>query len=254
MIRNELVNTQFGVQSFTIVEKVYHSLGLLDSVYRGLGAIEQVGADIDKVVEIESYLEDIHYIYRNLEQLLSLEEQIPYIRELEPRVVQVLESLSDIECRLMDNDIKYEEMMTVLDGYNSNLRELMFQYENNLRELYEGYLTKMSCTFEQYMEEGKCLIQETRDAVISVNSALPLINEALEWAGKQKARIAHLEASDAVLLAVYEGTREAKKLAVEAIKRSTKYGNDETINESRLAYTDDNSVPVENFLEECGCQ
>lgn len=234
--QNLLVANQFNPESFQVVQQVYYSLEQLRTVYRYLSYIETLGSSMGTIKNIEPYIRDITNVSFNLTHIIEMNENIPFIKEITPKVNELLDGMDMIQDKLVYHQTKFDEVLGLMETNTKHLEDLYCQYEVGLSNLIEQYKAELCETHAFNMEEQMGLVNKIEQFRHELVFGMNKVNMAVENQDKQEALLAHLQASDLVTLAQFSGSEEDFSKALKQIKQSEAYGTDESLNRKRLNY------------------
>lgn len=233
---NQLVSNQFTTDSFSMVQQVYFHLGTLKYLADNIPTINTVGSEMYKLEGIQRYLGDIIAVAHTLNDIVNIQKELPVLKDLAPRITDFSTQLSDIECKLQQHKVSFEEAMGAINSNVKMLEDMYIQYECGLSRLIEEYKANLCSDYEQYKSELSLLAQSMQKQYSEFNQGINVLKEAVQTQNETKQLLEHLKTSDLVFTALLVGSEKASKEALKQIKQSEKWGNDESINRERLNY------------------
>lgn len=130
----------------------------------------------------------------------------------------------------------------MVETNNKYLEDLFVQYECGLQKLTEEFKDEICSMHSSYLQEAEVLHNKTLDMIQYVETTTPLLEQFLEFRQDYEKLMAHLKATDAVTLALSEGSNSIIENAKQQIINSEKYGTDEFINRKRLNFEKTNKL------------
>lgn len=240
---NGLVDNHFNPDSFAVVQQVHFNLRWLKSLYDNLPLLNTLGSNTLHLENLSSYIGDIHNISHNLRELVELNDHIPLLKDIAPRVCEFADKLKGIENQLISQELQFKEVLGLMESNTKHLEDLYCQYESSLSYLISNAKREISELTTESKNTLSCLVQQAENLHNDLLTAMPFVNEAVKNQQANKLLLEHLKASDLVTIALFTGLDEDSNKALKQIKESEKYGNDESVNRKRLNYkVSDNNV------------
>lgn len=234
--QNLLVANQFNPESFQVVQQVYCRLEELRSIYRHLNVINSLGSNINRVAVIEPYLHDIRRIEYSLNELLTLEGNLDFLKEIAPRISYLTGNIEIVEGKICHFEEKFHEVLSLMESNTKNLEDLFVQYEEGLQRLTDRFKQELCNEHEKLVKEVRHLTAVNKKLNEELENNMPVVRKAVKFQKETEAILAHVQASDAVTLALFTESEEDSSNALKLIKTSEKFGNKEEVNRSRLNY------------------
>lgn len=231
---NGLVSNQFSPDSFQVVSTLYNNLNTLKQVQSCLGSISLLADNYYRLQDIMQYVDSIEDVSRNLNKLLDLEYNIPFLKNIYPRVEQFANDVRAIQDKLTNFDADYQEAVNITQSNVKHLEDLYVQYENGLQELIQEFELSLNAFNEGYIKKAEALYSDMVQAVDYIKQFIPTVNEYAGMSQDLNARIAKLEASEAVAYAQYSCALSDCYTAEKAIMASERWGNNESRNRMLL--------------------
>lgn len=237
-----MVEHYFPQSSFEVVSQVHFNLGMLQELVKYLPVVNTVGSNMYKLDGIQKYLGDIVSVAHNLNNIITVHNELPLVQDLAPRLKQFTDVLTDVNNKIKYYECTYAETIGELNSKIKYLEDLYVQYEYGLKTILEEQMYALTTTGNKYQKELSEMVQEVQEWGAYFKSKEPLIKQYIENQESVNVRLSHLEASDAVNIWLYTQTEQDFKKALQLIKQSENYGNDETGNRTRLQYTKEANV------------
>lgn len=240
---NGLVDNHFNPDSFAIVQQVHFNLKWLKSLYDNLPLFNTLGSSTVHLENLSSYIGDINNISNNLRKLIELNNHIPLLKDIAPRVCEFADKLKGIQNQLTSQELQFKEVLGLMESNTKYLEDLYCQYENSLSYLIENAKREICELTEESKNKLLELIPQIEVLHNDLITAMPFVNKAFKIQEENNMLLEHLKASDLVTTALFTGLEEDSKKALKQIKKSEEYGNNECVNRKRLNYKlSDNNV------------
>ena len=231
-----LVEHYFPQSSFDVIQQVHFNLGLLNTLAKQMPTINAVGASIIELQGIQKYLGDIISVAQNLNNIVIVHNELPFVQELAPRLTEFKRILENIECEIEYFKSNHQEYLGELASKIKYIEDLYVQYECGLKNIICEHENRISEQANNYIAQLQCMVDEVAEWQSYVTSNVALLTQAVEDYKQLSPRLVHLEASDAVTLAMFTQEQSDIEKALKLIKESEKWGNKETINRARLKF------------------
>lgn len=231
---SHLVSHQFQPDSMALIQKVAHNLDKLLTIYKYMPELDALGSHVFELKNIQPFLGDIQRISMELNNIVTMNYNLPLIKDIAPRIIQFTSILKDIDHRLESFEVNREEILSDMRGNLKLLEDLYIQYEQGLGCLLAQYKSELCELHTDHKNELDSMVQEIKDLHRQIAVSMPTVDRAVREQNRTEKLLAHLEATDAVTLAQFDKTEQSIKHATGLIRASEKLGNDETINRNRL--------------------
>lgn len=233
---SQLVQGYFTPDAFSIVQQVHNNLQLLRHLSDKLPMFQSLGTSYLSFENLSKYIGDLTNISLHLNTLIKLNNEVPLLKDIAPRVSEFNEYLVGIKNKLTAQDMKFDEVLQLMETNTKHLEDLFCQYEHSLKCLIDEVKRELCEVVSTKKEELTKLVTQTEKLHNDLVTAMPFVNRAVKDYKETKAIIEHLKASDLVTLALFTTTDEDLEKALKQIKQSEKYSNNESINRQRLNY------------------
>lgn len=240
---NQLVTHQLGASGFEVVRTIYDNIQWLNHLFNNIGSLRQVESQLYVLKGLETYLGDIVNVSHNLRAIVNLHNDLPLVNELAPRINQFASELEEVNCRLRRQDGKVEELTGLVQSSLKSFNDLYSQHVTSFNEFTSNIKNSLQ---EDYVSFKRDLLLDKGEATKLYNEIkdfIPTLNLAIKTQNQTNKLLVHLNASDIVTLALFTNQEVDYKSALQAIKDSESYGNNEDLNRRRLNYKlQDNNV------------
>lgn len=233
---NELVHRQLGKDGFQTVRVVYDNLLWLHQLCENLGGLLSLSQNIHSADVLNQYMGDIVKTSQHLNDVVTLNNSLPYIKEIAPRIEAFSKSIEELNLKVTNAELNVDECIKTLNNNLKNLSDLSIQYETELGKLIQDFRTEICETQAETQKNANLALQQIKKMHTDISSQMPSINRAVENQNKIHSTLLHLVASDAVLTAIFTKDEADFEFALHKIKDSEKVGNNEQILRKRLNY------------------
>lgn len=237
-----MVEHYFPQSSFDVVRHVHSQLGLLQQLSKDLPMLQSVGRTLYSLESVKQYLGDIVSVANNLNNIVTLHNDLPLINSLAPRIEDFKGVLLDIQSKITYFDGNYSETIGNLNSKIKYIEDLYTQYECGLRDILERQMSTLTVEGNRYLNELSSIAESINEGVTFFKNKELIIKQYVDAQESLNIRLVHLEASDAVNIWLYTQTEEDFRIALKAIVKSEKYGNNESGNRTRLQYKKETNV------------
>lgn len=241
-LSTEIVERYIPPNAFNIVQQVHLNLGLLNELVKHLPTYQAVNSKLYELNGIERYLGDIVAVANNLNNIVTVHNELPILQDLAPRIKEYTSKLKCVESKLDYFNLNSKQQLEDLTTKIKYIEDLYIQYECGLQTIVEEQLSRLTTTANGYLQEFEYHKNRIEESLSDFDTYLPLMRRAADNQDKIEAKLAHLEASDAVTLWVFSQDDDDYKQALKAIKHSEEYENDESMNRKRLKYEQQHDV------------
>lgn len=242
-LSTEIVERYIPPNAFNIVQQVHLNLGLLTELVKNLPTYQAVNSKLFELNGIQRYLGDIVAVATNLNNIVTVHNELPILQDLAPRIKEFTSQLECYNAKSASFEKDYEQRIQELTTKTKYIEDLYIQYECGLKHIVEEQMERLTVSANKYLQEFEKTNECVLDKLNHFNDVqYSVVNKAVQNHNKIEAKLAHLEASDAVTQWVFSQDDKAYGIALKAIKNSEEYENDETMNRKRLKYEQQNDV------------
>lgn len=238
-----MVEHYFSHNAFDVIQQVHYNLGLLQTLSNNMTLLNSVGSNLFDLKGIQKYLGDIVTVAHNLNNIITVHNELPILQDLAPRIKEFTSQLECYNAKSASFEKDYEQRIQELTSKTKYIEDLYIQYECGLKHIVEEQMERLTVSANKYLQEFEKTNECVLDKLNHFNDVqYSVVNKAVQNHNKIEAKLAHLEASDAVTQWVFSQDDKAYGIALKAIKNSEEYENDETMNRKRLKYEQQNDV------------
>ena len=216
--------------SFDVVYQVYSNLTSINTLVQHLADIKYISSIVNNISDINPYLQDLLKVAQNLNHIVSVDNNMDFLKQLAPRVSEFKEEVTKLNNRIDLFEGNVEEFKKEFLLKINSITNLYKAYEQSLEEFKQNAKASIDTHVKQYLETLDSLLKPTKDWYEQLNKLMPEIQLYLAKQAEYDKRLSHVEASTAVQLwfctQCPNDLREAERL----IELSEKLGNDETKN------------------------
>lgn len=241
---SHLVTRQFTPHNFDVVLQVYNNLHCLQHLTKNLNVLLQLSNSQYRLEELEKYLGEVLNVSDNLRNIVELNNNIPLLQDIAPRINTFANTLVDVQGKLNHFDDKFDKAIGVVNSSIKALEDLYVQYEKGLQCIIAEYKEILCEDYTKYREDLLNIAEFTKKLFTEFDSLMPLVRKAAQTQADNHLLLMHLKTSDMVTTALFTGLESDAKLALKQIKLSEKDGNDESLNRARLNY----KLPKNNVM------
>lgn len=242
-LSTEIVERYIPPNAFNIVQQVHLNLGLLKELVKNLPMFETVNSKLFELNGIQRYLGDIVAVATNLNNIVTVHNELPILQDLAPRIKEFTSQLECFKAKSDSFKLDYEQRIQELTSKTKYIEDLYIQYECGLKHIVAEQMERLTVSANKYLQEFEKTNECVLDKLNHFNDVqYSVVNKAVQNHDKIEAKLAHLEASDAVTQWVFSQDDKAYGIALKAIKNSEQYENDESMNRKRLKYEQQNDV------------
>lgn len=231
---SHLVHNHLQPDSMMLIQRVACNLDKLLTIHKYMPELDALGSHMFELKNIQPYLGDIQRISHEMNAIVSMNYNLPVIKEIEPRIKHFTQILQRIEDKLENFELNKEQILADMRGNLKLLEDLYIQYEQGLGCLLAQYKSELCAVHNEHKSELLTMVQEVQELHRQIKVSMPTIDRAVREQNNTEKVLAHLQATDAVTLAQFDKTEQSIKHATKLIRASEKQGNDETINRNRL--------------------
>lgn len=233
---NHMTNGQFKPESFDVVLHVYNHMHVLQFLFKNIHLFEHAYHNGHEIAQLSKYLNEIDAVSSNIKNVLELNSHINYIKEVLPTFKSFNNQLTSLNQKLATIDKSQEDFSVSVHENIKQLQDMYTKYEKNLERSLASYNEKLYEEYTVYKKDLTELFNKMLSMHSYVAEAYPEVKEAISLYRSQQKVIAHLQASNDVLLALYTKQEADFQKAYKAIKTSEALHNNEDINRKRLNY------------------
>lgn len=237
-----MVEHYFPHNAFDVVQQVHFNLGLLHQINQNLPMLNQLGNSTLHLNGIHQYLGDIVNVAMDLNNIVTLNSNLPLVQDLAPRISSFAKEMECLNKQIQLKETKHEEAIGLINSKIKLIEDLYVQYECGLKHILEEQMQNLTCKGNELINKLEVLVQEATERSVETSQYIPMIKQYVDQANDLNARMLHLEASDAVTVAIFTKEESDFTLAKKAIKKSEGVGNDERVNKQRLEIPESNNM------------
>lgn len=240
---NQLVETQLGHGGFEVVRTIYDNIQWLYALFNNIQTVTSVGNKLYAIENLYKYLGDIESIGSNINMLVDLNNDLPVIRELAPRIKSFVTELQEVNQGILDNKATMEAIQSNMVKLREETASILTLAETRISEVVEQAERKLECMLDSWKKELGNTVESVVDARNDIMSFIPVFNKVVDHQNQINQVITHLLASDAVTIALSTNEQADYDFADDRIRDSERLGTNETLLRERLGFrTTDNSV------------
>ena len=233
---SQMVNDNLGTQGYQVVRTIYDNLVWLHQIYDVLPNALAVSQQAPVLERVSAFIDSIYEVHKYLNEIINLNGNIPLVQELAPRIESFVNELSMVRTQIESNSNSVKEITETIVGLQSKFYNTFTDYTKKVEVLTQQTIK----TLNQETQKALCALDKERVYVenlyTQIKQFVPMYEKVASQQDKINVNLAHINATDAVTMAMFTNQENHKAEALNIIKYSEKVGNDESINRARLGY------------------